>query len=32
VLNVLYLMGGIFAFLAFFRAARRRGLLLQIGE
>jgi ABC-2 type transport system permease protein len=31
-LNVLYLIGGIAAFLAFFRAARRRGLLLQIGE
>ena len=31
-LNVLYLIGGISAFLAFFRAARRRGLLLQVGE
>jgi len=31
-LNVLYLIGGISAFLAFFRAARQRGLLLQIGE
>jgi ABC-2 type transport system permease protein len=31
-LNVLYLAGGITAFLAFFRAARQRGLLLQVGE
>jgi ABC-2 type transport system permease protein len=31
-LNVLYLGGGIAAFLAFFRAARQRGLLLQVGE
>lgn len=31
-LNLLYLIGGIAAFLAFFRAARQRGLLLQVGE
>jgi len=31
-LNALYLSAGIVAFLAFFRAARRRGLLLQVGE
>ena len=31
-LNLLYLIGGISAFLAFFRAARQRGLLLQVGE
>lgn len=31
-LNILYLGGGIAAFLGYFRAARRRGLLLQIGE
>ncbi|HYD34241.1 MAG TPA: ABC transporter permease, partial [Methylophilaceae bacterium] len=31
-LNLLYLICGIIAFLAFFRAARRQGLLLQIGE
>ena len=31
-LNALYLACGIAAFLAYFRAARQRGLLLQIGE
>ncbi|MEQ1601498.1 MAG: ABC transporter permease [Methylophilaceae bacterium] len=31
-LNVIYLTAGIAAFLAYFRAARQRGLLLQIGE
>lgn len=31
-LNVLFLCGGVFAFLAFFRAARNRGLLLHVGE
>ena len=31
-LNLLYLAGGIAAFLAYFRAARQRGLLLHIGE
>jgi ABC-2 type transport system permease protein len=31
-LNLLYIIGGIAAFLAFFRAARQRGLLLQVGE
>lgn len=31
-LNVLYLGGGILAFLGWFRVARRRGLLLQQGE
>lgn len=31
-LNLLYLIAGISAFLAFFRAARQRGLLLQVGE
>lgn len=31
-MNVLYLAGGIAAFLAFFHAARKRGLLLHVGE
>lgn len=31
-LNVVYLAGGIVAFLAYFRAARQRGLLLHVGE
>ena len=31
-LNVIYLIGGALIFLAFFRAARVRGLLLQMGE
>jgi len=31
-LNVLYLSGGIAAFLGFFHAARKRGLLLHVGE
>jgi ABC-2 type transport system permease protein len=31
-LNVIYLAGGIVAFLAYFRAARQRGLLLHVGE
>lgn len=31
-LNVVYLGGGVAAFLAFFHAARKRGLLLHVGE
>lgn len=31
-LNVLWLAGGIAAFLGFYRAARERGMLLQLGE
>lgn len=31
-MNVLYLAGGIAAFLAFFHAARQKGLLLHVGE
>jgi len=31
-LNVIFLAGGIAAFLAYFRKARERGLLLQVGE
>jgi ABC-2 type transport system permease protein len=31
-LNAVYLIGGALIFLAFFRAARIRGLLLQMGE
>jgi ABC-2 type transport system permease protein len=31
-LNLLFLSGGIAAFLAFFHAARKRGLLLHVGE
>ncbi len=32
ILNIVYFAGGIVAFLYCFRAARRRGLILQIGE
>jgi hypothetical protein len=31
-MNMFYLAGGIAAFLAFFHAARQRGLLLHVGE
>jgi ABC-2 type transport system permease protein len=31
-LNVVYLAGGVATFLAYFRAARQRGLLLHVGE
>jgi ABC-2 type transport system permease protein len=31
-LNVLYMVGGVAAFLGFFRVARQRGLLLNLGE
>jgi ABC-2 type transport system permease protein len=32
VLNVVYLAGGVAAFLGFFRIARTRGQLLSVGE